>query len=170
MARILLTQIDVHYGFVRIGPKSSWDPSAPGTTAGQENGLIGAALPHVLAIITGIHSGQVRFVVTWHDLAPPLDPEDEEIVEISWTVPDETLTIGAFEEFHDVAMPPGPSRARFRARGMDAGHELDTSVGSLAPDSYALDLWAAPWAPEEIIRQTSELAAYSHAHASDESP
>lgn len=46
---------------------------------------------------------------------------------------------------------------RYAARGMDAG-----SAGT-EMDVYALWFWPAPPAPDAVVKQTSESAAYWHA-------
>ncbi|WNV84686.1 hypothetical protein [Umezawaea sp. Da 62-37] len=51
--------------------------------AGQANGPCGAAVPDFLFLVTGLRTGEVGFVVEWHDEHPPLDNRWEEIVEVS---------------------------------------------------------------------------------------
>ena len=52
---------------------------------------------------------------------------------------------------------------------MDAGRDLDTTdEGEEAPDRYLLQLWPAPQAPDAVVRQTGETAAYWHAVARGE--
>ena len=61
-------------------------------------------------------------------------------------------------------------RVRYCATGMDEGRELDTRViddedqedEDRAYDRYVLQFWPAPPAPDQVLRQTSETAAYWH--------
>ena len=168
MPTTFITHMAVHYGFVAIGPKSDWNPHVVVAAEGQQNGLLGGRVQHSLTMVTGLHTGRLPFVVTWHDSPAPVDPEQEDVVEVSWTIPDETMTVGAFDEFHDIDLPPGPSRARYSARGMDLGRAMDTAHEEPAPDRYVLDLWAAEPEPERIVRHTSEIAAYWHGVARGE--
>ena len=46
---------------------------------------------------------------------------------------------------------------------MDAGKDLDTpDEGELAPDRYLLQLWPAPAAPDEVVKESSAIAGYWH--------
>jgi len=46
---------------------------------------------------------------------------------------------------------------------MDAGNTADTIVDGEEPvDAYALWFWPAPNAPDRVLRQASEVAAYWH--------
>ena len=140
MPTTFIDRIHVHYGFVAVGPKTDWNPHVVVAAEGQQNGLLGGRVQHSLTMVTGLHTGRLPFVVTWHDSPAPVDPEQEDVVEVSWTIPDETMTVGAFDEFHDIDLPPGPSRARYSARGMDLGRAMDTAHEESAPDRYVLDL------------------------------
>ena len=54
-------------------------------------------------------------------------------------------------------------RVRYSARGMDTANAVDTLLEDQAPvDTYLLQLWPAPPAPDRVLKQTSELAAYWH--------
>ena len=61
--------------------------------------------------------------------------------------------------------PPSQSyRVRHCATGMDEAHRVDTvPTGGSTIDSYALIFWPAEPAPDVIVRQTSDAAAYWHA-------
>jgi hypothetical protein len=50
--------------------------------AGQVNGLCGAAKPGYLFLVTGTHTGEVRFTVELHEREPPPAAEEwHEVVE-----------------------------------------------------------------------------------------
>ena len=53
---------------------------------GQANGLCGARSDHRLAMVTGLHTGDVPLRIEWHMEEPRLDPEWEDVVEASLDV------------------------------------------------------------------------------------
>ena len=121
-------------------------------------------------MVTGLHTGEVPFRVEWWPAEPPLDGRWEEVVEASYDVATEMLSLQSFEDSFDVTLPAtGPHRARYSAAGMDAARQLDTTdEDEDAPDRYLLQLWQAPEAPDSVVRQSSEIAAYWHGVARGE--
>lgn len=119
LAGVLLdTVIGVHYGFLTFASAqtSEDDDGFADAWRGQINGLVGAAVPEVLRIRTGTHTGQVRVRMELHDSAPEPDgwPEVVEVDFASWV---DDLTLSAFEEFDGpVSLPPGTYRVRYAAR------------------------------------------------------
>ena len=141
------------------------DPHLDTSFCGQSNGLLGAALGDSLYLTTGLHTGTVPLTVELHDAEPPAGPVWEEIVEASFCPLDgPVLIMGCCGSSHDeLALAPASYRARYCARGMDAGRAADTrGVEEPEIDRYLLQLWPAPPAPDRIVRQTSEIAAYWH--------
>lgn len=160
--------IGVHYGFVSLAPEDVY-PDLHDPRRGQRNGMIGAAVPGELSMITGTHTGAVRFTVRWleHEPGEP-EPQWEDVVEVSFVPTERTLVLSAFEEFYDLELPAdGSLRVRYSARAMDAGH---SDMADNPPDEYLLELWPAPPAPEEILRETSASASYWHRMARELSP
>jgi hypothetical protein len=94
----------------------------------------------------------------------PVDQGWEDVVEASIEFAMKDALLSSFEESIPVQLPTtGWHRARYCGRGMDAGHELDTSdEGEAAPDRYLVQLWPAPPEPDRVIAQGSETAAYWH--------
>jgi hypothetical protein len=168
---LLDTEVHVHYRFLWLTPAD--EPGTAGdATAGQENGLCGAAVPGALMMVTGLHTGAVPVRVEALEVAPPLDDTWEEIVEVSFCAPDRSCVLSAFQEFHELSLPQaGDLRARWSARGMDAASRADTRVDDEpALDAYLLQLWPADPAPDAILRQTSGSAAYWHRVARESAP
>lgn len=132
--------------------------------AGQVNGLVGAADPHGVYVNLARLSGgsSVRIVIC--DVAPPLpEGEWEDVVEVSTTVPDGADVrwwAWAAEDGGPLTIPPGTYRLRVSAMGRDAGEDSEFVDGIV--DTYLLQLWIAPSAPDEIIRSTSANASYWH--------
>jgi hypothetical protein len=156
----------VHYGQAYVLSVDGDDgPDFEACFAGQRNGLLGAASPGRLWLTTGLHTGDVSLRVELHDREPPIDEAWEEIVEASFTPAGSSVGIHPWAEPLAIALdlPAVSHRARWCATGMDEAREQDTLLDDEALiDSYALLLWPAPPAPDRIVKQTSEVAAYWH--------
>ncbi len=156
--------VDVHYGFVHVDSGvGGWDQEVE-QRAGQRNGLLGAAQPGFLLISTGMHTGLVPFRVEVHQAAPPLDDTCDEVVEASCDLRGPELSLSAFEWGTSIALPRGgPHRVRLSARDYQAGREQERyEPDQPVRDSYLLQLWPAPMAPDEINKVTSPHAEYWH--------
>src|SRR5437763_1575686 len=81
--RVLMSRtVWVHYGQIYV--ESGQVTAEFDSLGGQRNGLCGAAVPGSLFLNTGLHTGEVGFVIEYHDTPPPLDESWEEIVEVSF--------------------------------------------------------------------------------------
>ncbi|MFH9862893.1 hypothetical protein [Streptomyces sp. NPDC017202] len=174
MRRPVTGEVHVHYGqiYVESDPAGT-TPGLREAFAGQSGGLCGAAVPGVLWLSTGLHTGDVGFVVEVHDAPPPLDPAWEDVVEVSFRPVSERthLVQWAGEAAWDLDLTPTDHRVRYCARGMDEGRERDTRVtGEPQADSYLLQFWPAPPRPDRVIRQTSQHAARRHRYARELPP
>ncbi|WP_433557710.1 hypothetical protein ACQPWY_02345 [Pseudonocardia xinjiangensis] len=141
--------------------------------AGQVNGLCGAAEPGGLFLITGLHTGQVPFVVEEHDGPPPVGEEWEEVVEVGFVADSSaTALVGwAGATFQPLGLAPGVYRVRYCASGIDAGKAADTSrADAPAPDRYLLQFWPSAARPDQVLRQTAEVARYWHDYAQSLDP
>ncbi|QDY80567.1 hypothetical protein [Streptomyces qinzhouensis] len=168
-------EVHVDYGqiYVQSGPDSI-GPSLDETFAGQSNGLCGAAVPGMLWLTTGLHTGWVPFTVEVHDHAPPLDAVWEDVVEVSFrpTSADSALVQWAGEDFWMLDLAEVDYRVRYCTRGLDAaangqGTRMD---GDPEVDCYLLQFWPAEPAPDRVLRQSSQLAAYWHDYAERQPP
>lgn len=162
--------LDVHYGFVDVCVGVEPDGDLVEARRGQQNGLCGAGFAHRLALVTGLHTGEVPLRIEWHPNEPPLVSEWDEVVEVSLDVPSGDGMLTSFEDGADLVFPQtGWHRVRYCGHDMDAGNELDTSdEDEPAPDRYLLQLWPAPPAPDAIVEQTSAIAGYWHSVARGE--
>ena len=167
--------VDVHYGFIHVFSLEDGAEDSPSATGefdgdpvdpmvGQACGLAGARIPHQLSLVTGLHTGDVPLTITWDEHEPELDDAWTDAVEVSVELRGTALALETFEEGYGATVPQaGWHRARYCASGMDEGKELDTpDEGEPAPDRYLLQLWPAPQAPEALVREGSEIAAYWH--------
>jgi hypothetical protein len=167
--RPVTDEVHVHYGQIYV--ESDPDGAIPEPSeafAGQRGGLCGAAVPGVIWLITGLHTGDVGFVVEVHEENPPLDPVWEDVVEVSFRPVSErtSLVQWAGEATWDLDLARTDYRVRYCAVGMDKGRELDTRVaGEPQADSYLLQFWPAPPRADRVVRQTSQTAAYWHRYA-----
>jgi hypothetical protein len=125
--RILFeAEVPVHYGYLFLSAVDE-QPELMATRAGQRNGLCGAAVPGVLSMVTGLHTGRVPLAVRWHDAEPPLGPDWEDVVEVAFAPGRAQLVLASFEHFYEVELPAaGSLRARYCAIGMDAARARDT--------------------------------------------
>ncbi|AHH93795.1 hypothetical protein KALB_418 [Kutzneria albida DSM 43870] len=117
-------------------------------------------------LLTGLHTGHVGFrvVVAEADPGPELAAY-EDVVEIDFSPATATVALveWAGEDAHPLGeLPAGPGnyRLRYHARGMDAGHELDTAEehDEDPVDDYLLQVWPAPPSAPGILQVRSEQA------------
>jgi hypothetical protein len=160
-------QLRVHYGQAYVMSGDAEHPGAelPACFRGQSNGLVGAAFDGVLVLITGLHTGEVNLRIEVDDDEPPLDPAWEEVVEVSFTARrgDTELRDWDGVTTSQIPLEAESYRVRYSGAGMDAAQRADTLIpGQLPIDSYSLCFWPAPSRPDEVVKQTSQLAAYWH--------
>ncbi|HWS38164.1 MAG TPA: hypothetical protein VN408_36190 [Actinoplanes sp.] len=126
--------------------------------ADESNGLCGAGVPGYLQFQVGTHTGRVPFRIEVHEAEPPLDPEWEEVVEVSFTARSERASLtGLMGDVHEFAMTPGDYRARYCVRGFEEAGQVDG-----VPDAYLLQFWPGIPAPGRIVVRSGERAAYWH--------
>ncbi|MEU4192829.1 hypothetical protein AB0E69_13080 [Kribbella sp. NPDC026611] len=155
----------VAYGQIYVESTLDDSSSLEDCFAGQQNGLCGAAVPGKLFLITGLHTGHVGFTVELYDEQPPLDDTWEEIVEASYhPLGNAALVTWASDGgFWELDLDPFDYRLRYCAQGMDAGHQGAPPMDDQPLiDHYLLQLWPAPPAPDQVLKQTSAQAAYWH--------
>ncbi|MBP2330328.1 hypothetical protein JOF56_010713 [Kibdelosporangium banguiense] len=161
----------VHYGQIYVETAEEF----PGLTecfAGQRNGLCGAAVPGHLFLITGLHTGEVAFAVEVHESVPALDESWQDVVEVSFRPEGEAALVQwAGENSWPLDLAETDYRVRYCGKGMDQANRKDTVLDDEPViDRYLLQFWPAPPAPDQVVRQTSEVAAYWHGVAQDQPP
>ncbi|MFF7604410.1 hypothetical protein [Streptomyces parvulus] len=174
MRRPVQGEVPVSYGQIYV--ESDPDGGGPDLSeafGGQGSGLCGAAVPGALWLTTGLHTGSVGFTVEVHDQVPTLDPEWEEVVEVSFRPlsADASLVAWGGDGTWALGLRETDYRVRYCARGMDEARRRDTrSAGEPEADRYLLQFWPAEPAPDRILRQTAEIAAYWHGYAREQPP
>lgn len=135
---------------------------------GQRAGLCGAAVPGLLFLLTGMHTGSVPLTVELHETEPSLDADGwEDIVETSFrTATGDTELIPWEGEGRDLGLPLGTYRVRYHCRGMDDAREGARWDDEPVLDEYLLQFWPAPHQRDRIVKETSASAAYWHEFAS----
>jgi len=162
-------EIHVHYGQFYV--ESRTDDVFEGLTesrGGQANGLCGAAVPGLLFLTTGLHTGHTRVTVEVLDAPAPIGDEWEDVVEASFrpATAKVALVQWAGQASWPLPLVPIDYRVRYSATGMDRAQGRDTlPAGEPLLDRYQLQFWSAPLAPDAVIREASRCAAYWHAHA-----
>jgi hypothetical protein len=172
MRTVLSGEAWVHYAQIYVSSDYEGWPGLDESFGGQRNGLCGAATPGAMHMITGLHTGEVGFTVEVHDKAPPVDLEWEEIVEVPFCPngPASLSTWGG-EDSWDLGLELTDYRVRYCASGMDEGHTADTRPENHPViDRYLLQFWPDSPRPDEIVKQTSEHAAYWHDYAQSQPP
>lgn len=119
-------------------------------------------------MIAFIHTGRVHFVVRLHDGRQVVDEGMEEIVEASFAPLASSSTVREWpgSPVCELALNEEAYRVRYSAKNMDAARAMDTlPVGDEPVDAYVLEFWPEPMSPDNIVKQSSEIAAYWHRSA-----
>lgn len=164
-------QMWVSYRFAYFG--SVWDSPDPPPdlfdhVGGQSNGLCGGAIPGMLMMLTGLHTGEVPFRLEVLEKEPPVGDQWEEVVEASLRDVKTAVTLSTFasEWWREFTLPAaGDYRARYSASGMDESDDPDRQSEEPERERYLLQLWPAPPSPDVVLRVTSDSAKGWHAHA-----
>ncbi|MFC0542197.1 hypothetical protein [Kutzneria chonburiensis] len=166
---VMSEDVWVHYGQFYVHSNDDW-PGLGECFGGQRNGLCGGAVPVHLLLITGSHTGYVGLTVELHEHAPVLDETWEEIVEVSFRPLGDTHLLGWGGEWtSELALADVDHRVRYCGTRLDDGHEQDgRDEDEPELDRYLLQFWPSPPAPDEVVKQSSEYAAYWHGVARDQ--
>jgi hypothetical protein len=164
VTKLFSQNVNVFYGQMYFEFGAAFDGDMDNCFRGQSNGICGASSPHLLFLITGMHTGEVGLTINLFNDEPDVDASWDEIVEVSFSsVTDEGMLLEwAADTGPAFAIPAGSYRARYYARNMQAGNDANGEETFAPIDSYRLDLWKAELSPDRVIQQTSEIAAYWH--------
>jgi hypothetical protein len=157
MPRIFDGHLNVHYGQAYVLSRDNRGADMDDSFQGQSNGLCGAALPGMLFLITGLHTGHVGLTVDVLNERPELDSTWDEIVEVSFSVGESPVALEDWdgETVTSIPLSSGNYRVRYCARNMDRGHEVDTILNEEeAVDFYSLTFWPEAASEDCVIKQT----------------
>jgi hypothetical protein len=160
-------EVDVSYSQIYVESEDAPQFGDMGDTfGGQCNGLCGAAWPGTLWLATGLHYGRVGFRVEVHDERPDVEEGWEEIVEAPYR-PAGAASLAEWGGGHswDLGLADADYRVRYSASGMQRAAETHSrSVDEPMIDHYLLQFWPCPPEPDQVVKQTSEIAGYWHSH------
>ncbi len=152
--------VHVGYGQYYLPSEAEWDGDFMGAFTGQRNGLVGTHHPANVVLVCGLHTGTISVTVEMAETRPEPDATAwEEIVEAPLAV-DTPLRLTGWDDGAPGTVFPisrGTYRIRYCANNMDAAREAD--VGEFI-DSYLITIWPSEITPDEVIKQTSEIADY----------
>jgi hypothetical protein len=155
--------IEVDYGQLYVESFESAGADTDAAFAGQRNGLAGAGVPGFLFLVTGLRNGPVDFTAQRHSAEPPLEDGWEDIVEVSFTALSADVAIRQWDGTrYELDLAPGDYRVRYNARGMQQAWQVESIADGNPIDAYLLQFWSAPRAADQIIRLSSDVAAYWH--------
>lgn len=154
------------YGQAYVQFKNTFDQGQD-HRRGQVNGILGAAVPTILFLTFGLHTGDVHLTLKVAQEPPPVDDSWEEIVEASFTMPAQVeLGLrdwdGTF--WQPIPIAAGSYRARYTATNFGVAEELEDEHDAQGQplERYELTLWPAPKFPDEILKVTRPAALYWH--------
>jgi len=145
-------------------------PSLNGTHRGQVNGLLGAGAKRGVWISGPALYGKyaVRIVTNEHE--PRMPAWCEDAVEVSYAFTQGSITMGSFETWTDLLpLAAGTYRIRYCVSGHDvaaaetAEDEFDGDDYRLYSSRHLFQLWPAPAARDEVLREGSDFARAENA-------
>lgn len=128
--------------------------------AGHRNRMVGAAADFGVAMFFSSWLGAQASIELLEDQPAQIPQEWEDVVEVSTTIPQGVepfwMTF-AGESAGPLPIPAGTWRLRVSAQGRDVIPVAPSDDEEEPPplDRYLIQLWPAPPAPEEILRQRS---------------
>lgn len=145
------------------------EPGFDGAFRQQSNGLLGAARPGCLTLMTGMHTGDVGLRVVLSDTAPILESSWEDVVEVSFMPHGELGMLVTLDgdEVLALELPERSYRVRYCARDMDQGKSTGVVMADESTvDAYELHFWPEPMSYDRVLRQGSDLASGLHREVS----
>ncbi|MEO0423015.1 MAG: hypothetical protein AAF184_11800 [Pseudomonadota bacterium] len=138
--------------------------------ANQVNGLCGAAQPGSLFFTARPKDAVIALEVVLFSTEPPIDSSYSEIVEVSFCRDSQPVLLcqWAHEDTYPLDLPAGPYRVRYCIDGLekeyDEGVVWEHERIPIPGQRYLIQFWPGHHKPDTILQQTSDQAAYWHAH------
>ena len=114
-------EIHVHYGQFYVQSRPDFFVGLIESLGGQANGLCGAAVPGLLFLITGLHTGHTSVTVEMPGAPTPIGDEWEDVVEASFRLTRAKVFLLQWGGERAGVLPLAPIdyRVRYSATGMD---------------------------------------------------
>lgn len=147
------------YGhFDLLDGAGGFDGDADRFFADQDNGWVGAAEAGVVHLVLARRSGGSSIRVEIHDNEPVVG-DWEDVVEVPFFARGAVRwEAWAGDPNGLLGVEAGSYRVRVSASGRDAGHAGEFADGVV--DHYLIEFWRADPEPDEIVRVSSQDAAY----------
>ncbi|MFJ9590875.1 hypothetical protein [Streptomyces acidicola] len=140
--------------------------------AGQRAGMCGGAVPGHLYLVTATHTGSAPITVELHETEPPLDADVwEDIVEVSFRPASADVWLMEWDSgWYPLPLSETSYQVRYHCRGMDEARKALRDPGEPVVEEYLLRFWPSPPAPDRVVKETSQYAAYWHEFARKQPP
>ncbi|MFF6984026.1 hypothetical protein ACFZAV_41660 [Streptomyces sp. NPDC008343] len=169
MRTLFSGEVNAAYGQIYVC--SAYGHTLEDSFAGQRAGLCGGAVPGDLFLLTGTHTGSVPFAVELYETEPPLDADVwEDIVEVSFRPESNKIKLVEWDGGRYPLPLSETYRVRYHCRGMDEARGASRDVGEPVLDEYLLRFWPSPPAPDRVVKETSQAAAYWQEFARKQPP
>ena len=163
--------IDYHQFYIDVDDDDDSEDylSVENAFSEHTNGLCGSACSGKLFFTAGPDVGAIAIEIRLHGSPPTLDSNYTEIVEVPFTNSEAPVFLceWAHEETHALDLPPGDYRVRYSIEGFDKDYDDveeddDEELKPIPGQKYLVQFWLQSHQPDEIIKKTSESAAYWH--------
>lgn len=159
MRTLLSDLVQVHYRQLYVESRPAPDDQILDPTAcfeGRPSGSCGAAVPGLLYLTTGLHSGQVGFSIELHERPPPVNDGWEEIVEVSFTPASPRIALVGWGGgwAHPLDLDQVDHRVRYCGVGIEEARAADTHLDDEPLDWYLLRFWPAPPQPDRVLKRS----------------
>ena len=154
--------VDYHQAYLVTGEVEA---SYTDAFACQSNGLLGAAQPGALVLVTGTALGDVAVRLVLHEGPPPLTPAWQDVVEASFAPLEPMVRLLTWdgEEVCTFDLPGSSYRVRWSGFGLDVNYDGHVESGAQETDNvFELALWPAPAAADAVLRQDSVRGREAH--------
>ncbi|PSV27932.1 hypothetical protein [Photobacterium sp. GB-56] len=146
----------------------------------QQNGLCGAAQSERLFFTAAPTDSLINLEIELLDSKPEVDENFDEIVEVSFTrgAKDILLCEWAHEEEYPLNIPEGIYRVRYNIKGFELDYDYENIeepeddeelLPPLDGQKYLIQFWPSDFKSDQILKKTSEYAAYWHNVAKEKS-
>ena len=159
--------VDVCYGQIYATSPGCEPVLLEPALAGQDNGLLGAAVAGGLMLMCGLHSGRVQLEVLSFPAEPPMEPSWPEVVEAPFRFLAAPVALQDWDG-RDICRLPidGPGyMLRWCARNFGQAEDAGRLEDDEPFEEYALHVWPTTRPVERVVAETDDKASYWHRYA-----